>query len=43
MPWPIDKLEAMEGLGAGRAGEDKSMWTWIARAMMSSVAEAKQQ
>lgn len=44
LPWPIEKIEEMEAMGAGgRAGEDDETWVRIAAAMSSSVSEAKDQ
>lgn len=43
LPWPIEKIETMEAMGAGRAGQDKSTWDRIAAAMMSTATEAKEQ
>lgn len=44
LPWPIEKIEEMEAMGAGgRAGEDDDTWVRIAAAMSSSVSEAKDQ
>lgn len=43
LPWPIEKIEEMEAMGAGRAGEDDETWVRIAEAMGSSTSEAKDQ
>lgn len=43
LPWPLEKIEEMEAMGAGRGGEDDDAWVRIADAMSSTIAEAKDQ
>lgn len=43
LPWPLERIEEMEAMGAGRAGEDDETWVRIAAAVSSSISEAKDQ
>lgn len=42
LPWPLEKIKAMEAMGASKA-DDEAAWTRIAARVGSSVSDAKDQ
>lgn len=42
LPWPMEKIEVMEAMGASKA-DDEAAWTRIATRVGSSVSDAKDQ